>query len=78
MFEKLNIPTVQTVLQALSDNGWNRAEKTQNIKDEEVKSLFNLIDKDKSGFLSMRVKHENRSKLFFKESMIISGGKEGL
>ena len=66
MFEKLNIPTVQTVLQALSDNGWNRAEKTQNIKDEEVKSLFNLIDKDKSGFLSMRVKHENRSKLFLK------------
>ena len=43
------------MLQSLSEAGWNRYEPSANIKDEEITALFNMIDKDKSGSLSMRV-----------------------
>ena len=41
----------------LTDNGWNRCDtkSMDNITDEEVRGLFEMIDRDKSGSLTMRV-----------------------
>jgi hypothetical protein len=41
----------------VSQAGWKKVDvKTETgIKEEEVRSLFNMIDKDKSGSLSLRV-----------------------
>ena len=46
---------LQKVVQVLSENGWEKCEQSECIKDEEIQALFNMIDKDKSGCLSMRV-----------------------
>ena len=43
------------MVQGLSENGWGKCEQSESIKDEEIQALFNMIDKDKSGSLSMRV-----------------------
>ena len=42
----------------LTDNGWNRCDtkSKEGITDEEVRGLFEMIDRDKSGSLTMRVK----------------------
>ncbi len=43
----------------LTDNGWSRcdtAKSKESITDEEVRGLFEMIDRDKSGSLTMRVK----------------------
>ena len=50
--------TMQAVLVEIESAGWKQVGKTEDksdIKEEEVRSLFNLIDKDKSGSLSRRV-----------------------
>ena len=39
----------------MSEKGWNKLSNVGNIKEGEVKALFNLIDKDKSGALSLDV-----------------------
>ena len=39
----------------VSKKGWNKLSNVGNIKEGEVKALFNLIDKDKSGALSLDV-----------------------
>ena len=43
----------------VTEAGWRKVEGKENtatsIKEEEVRSLFNMIDKDKSGTLSLRV-----------------------
>ena len=46
---------VQSVLSEVSEKGWNKLSNVGDIKEGEVKALFNLIDKDKSGALSLDV-----------------------
>jgi hypothetical protein len=55
----------------VSEKGWNQLSNVGNIKEGEVKALFNLIDKDKSGALSLDV-----SLLYFSQcsTLIILGG----
>ena len=40
----------------VSGKGWNRLNSAGDIKEVEVRALFNLIDKDKSGALSLDVR----------------------
>ena len=49
---------IKTVMNNLTDNGWSRCDtkSKESITDEEVRGLFELIDRDKSGSLTMRVK----------------------
>ena len=50
--------TIEDVMVEIEDAGWKQVTKTEDkssIKEEEVRSLFNMIDKDKSGSLSKRV-----------------------
>ena len=48
---------LQKVMENLTENGWNRYDKNagNNVTDEEVKKLFEMIDRDKSGTLTLRV-----------------------
>ena len=46
---------LQTVLTAVSKKGWNKLDNVKDIKEVEIKALFNLIDKDRSGELSLDV-----------------------
>ena len=39
----------------MSEKGWNKLNNIGDIKEVEVKALFNLIDKDRSGELSLDV-----------------------
>eukprot|EP00091_Calanus_sinicus_P009770 TRINITY_DN22709_c0_g1_i1.p1 TRINITY_DN22709_c0_g1~~TRINITY_DN22709_c0_g1_i1.p1 ORF type:complete len:185 (+),score=82.29 TRINITY_DN22709_c0_g1_i1:79-555(+) len=43
----------KSVLTAVSEKGWNKLTNVGDIKEVEVKALFNLIDKDRSGELSL-------------------------
>ena len=47
----------QVVMLEVAENGWKKvgSEEEIGITDEEIRTLFNLIDKDKSGQLSTRV-----------------------
>ena len=43
----------------IEDAGWRQVGKTEDrsaVKEEEVRTLFNMIDKDRSGSLSKRVR----------------------
>jgi hypothetical protein len=61
-------------VQGLSENGWGKCEQNENIKDEEIQALFNMIDKDKSGSLSMRVLGYNT---YFRHLGVFSPRKQG-
>ena len=50
------INCIQSVLSEVSEKGWNRLNNVGEIKEVEVKAMFNFIDKDKSGSLSLDVK----------------------
>ena len=39
----------------LSEKGWNKLSNQEEVKEVEVRALFNLIDKDNSGELSLEV-----------------------
>ena len=41
----------------LSEKGWNKLSNQEEVKEVEVRALFNLIDKDNSGELSLEVGH---------------------
>ena len=47
----------------VENNGWRRygMEGMHDINEEEIRNLFNMIDKDKSGSLSLRVRITTRS-----------------
>ena len=54
-----NYLRLQAVLVEIEDAGWRQVTKSEDksaIKEEEVRTLFNLIDKDRSGSLSKRVR----------------------
>ena len=55
----------------MSEKGWNKLNNVGDIKEGEVKALFNLIDKDKSGALSLDV---NIFYILQYSISIISGG----
>ena len=41
---------------SLADSGWSRCKKDkESVTEAEVKHLFDMIDRDKSGALTMRV-----------------------
>ena len=47
---------LQTVMCSLADSGWSRCKKDkEGVTEAEVKHLFDMIDRDKSGALTMRV-----------------------
>merc|ERR1712002_1253445 len=43
----------KTVLGQLTEKGWNKLSSQEEVKEVEVRALFNLIDKDSSGELSL-------------------------
>ena len=56
-----NYLCLQAVLVEIEDAGWRQVTKSEDksaIKEEEVRTLFNLIDKDRSGSLSKRVRSQ--------------------
>ena len=49
----------------LSEKGWNKLSNQEEVKEVEVRALFNLIDKDNSGELSLEVGHSISSTTVF-------------
>ena len=43
------------MMKKFTEAGWKQAETKDNVDEDEIKALFDMIDKDKSGSLSMRV-----------------------
>ena len=43
------------MMKEFTEAGWKQAETKDNVDEDEIKALFDMIDKDKSGSLSMRV-----------------------
>ena len=43
------------MMKKFTEAGWKQADTKDNVNEEEIKALFDMIDKDKSGSLSMRV-----------------------
>ena len=43
------------MMRKITEAGWKKAE-SENVKEEDIRALFDMIDKDKSGSLSKRVK----------------------
>ena len=41
----------------MAETGWQKVEETSEIQEEEIRHIFNLIDKDHSGYLNQNVKH---------------------
>ena len=44
----------------LTEKGWNKLSNPDEVKEVEVKALFNMIDKDQSGELSLEVSVKNK------------------
>ena len=42
-------------MRLLTDKGWNKLSNKEEVKEVEVRALFNMIDKDQSGELSLEV-----------------------
>ena len=57
-------------MKELSGAGWKKCDKESEVKEEEIKQLFDMIDKDKSGFLSKRVSLGNSYTALICESRI--------
>ena len=51
------ILSFQKMMNSLTQLGWQKVEtsKENDINEEDIRALFNMIDKDKSGSLSLRV-----------------------
>ena len=46
---------LQVMMKKITEAGWKKAE-SENVTDEDIRALFDMIDKDKSGSLSKKVK----------------------
>ena len=60
----------------MSEKGWNKLNNVGDIKEVEVKALFNLIDKDRSGELSLDVRIGVSGMIT--SLYLLKGGKKGL
>ena len=67
-------------MRQLSEKGWNKLSNQEEVKEVEVRALFNLIDKDNSGELSLEVGHciLSTTILSLDYYFYVSGSKEGL
>ena len=45
---------LQEMMKAVTEAGWRKADP-ENIKEEDIRALFDMIDRDRSGSLSKRV-----------------------
>ena len=45
---------LQMMVKKLTDSGWKKVD-TEEVKEEDIRALFDMIDKDRSGSLSLRV-----------------------
>ena len=43
------------MMKKITESGWKKVE-SDTVKEEDIRALFDMIDKDKSGSLSKRVK----------------------
>lgn len=50
---------LQVMMKKITEAGWKKAE-SENVTDEDIRALFDMIDKDKSGSLSKRVKSHKK------------------
>ena len=67
--------TLQDMMKKMTEAGWRKAE-VENVKEEDIKALFDLIDKDKSGSLSKRVKSKMRIQKEMRRLILILGSQE--
>ena len=44
------------MVRKMTESGWKKVE-SEEVKEEDIRALFDMIDKDKSGSLSLRVKN---------------------
>ena len=42
-------------MKEVMDAGWKKNKNSDQIKEEDIRALFDMIDRDKSGSLSLRV-----------------------
>ena len=43
------------MMKKFMEAGWKQVETRENVDEDEIKALFDIIDKDKSGSLTLRV-----------------------
>ena len=43
------------MMKEVTDAGWKKVNNSDQIKEEDIRALFEMIDRDKSGSLSLRV-----------------------
>ena len=67
--------TLQDMMKKMTEAGWRKAE-VENVKEEDIRALFDLIDKDKSGSLSKRVKSKMRIQKEMRRLILILGSQE--
>ena len=53
--KKNKLALFQGVMGLLTEKGWNKLSNHEEVKEVEVRALFNMIDKDNSGELSLEV-----------------------
>ena len=66
---------MQDMMKKMTEAGWRKAE-VENVKEEDIRALFDLIDKDKSGSLSKRVKSKMRIQKEMRRLILILGSQE--
>ena len=47
------------MIKEVSKAGWRKVDSSEGPKEEDLRALFDMIDRDRSGSLSMRVQHYN-------------------
>ena len=62
----------------LSEKGWNKLSSQEEVKEVEVRALFNLIDKDNSGELSLEVSSIGFYQQQCYHDILLKGSQEGL
>ena len=67
------------MIKEVSKAGWRKVDSSEGPKEEDLRALFDMIDRDRSGSLSMRVQHFLKIlklPINFKVHTLFTGGKE--